>query len=343
MASSTSHRGSGGTTRAEASAARAMASARASSCWLAGALPAAASAVAAAWSAMRRRTAVSVIPGRAAAAWSRSKSATGRVMAVNTALLRAPASMPTATNRHSGSRHPARGSTSTAPAETVASTARASIPARSGGVWVAVATAATYSPSQPGRTSTGNAGTPPPIPERSGRGPAAFPRSGGGRGQLAGQVGQHGRVGVGVGQLDAQVDHPSAPGVLGDQAGVVAGVGHGGHGLDQGVQERAATHVGQLAAVVQLPEHGHRVGRLSAVGQAEHGPPDGPMGGPVEVGLLEEGGDLGQQLPRGEDRPEHGLLGLQVVRWLTIAGGHRAQAAPGRLVAGGHGWSSRRR
>ena len=45
-----------------------MASARASSCWLAGALPAAASAVAAAWSAMRRRTAVSVIPGRAAAA-----------------------------------------------------------------------------------------------------------------------------------------------------------------------------------------------------------------------------------------------------------------------------------
>ena len=67
------------------------------------------------------------------------------------------------------------------------------------------------------------------------------------------------------------------------------------------------------------------------------------MGGPVEVGFLEEGGDLGQQPPRGEDRPEHGLLGLQVVRWLTIGGGHRAQAAPGRLVAGGHGWSSRRR
>ena len=41
-----------------------MASARASSCWLAGALPAAASAVAAAWSAMRRRTAVSVIAGQ---------------------------------------------------------------------------------------------------------------------------------------------------------------------------------------------------------------------------------------------------------------------------------------
>src|SRR5215203_6891481 len=83
-----------------------MASARASSCWLAGALPAAASAVAAAWSAIRRRTADSVIPGKAAAACWRSKSATGRVRAVNTLLLRVPASMPTATNKHSGSRQP---------------------------------------------------------------------------------------------------------------------------------------------------------------------------------------------------------------------------------------------
>ena len=41
-----------------------MASAWRSSCWLAGALPAAASAVAAAWSAMRRRVAVSVIAGQ---------------------------------------------------------------------------------------------------------------------------------------------------------------------------------------------------------------------------------------------------------------------------------------
>jgi hypothetical protein len=129
VASSTNHRGSGGTTRAEASAARAIASALASSCWLVGALPAAASAVAAAWSAMRRRTAVSVMPGRAAAAWVCSKSATGWVMAVKTPLLRVPASMPTAMNRHSGSRQPGRGWTSTAPAVTVASTARASMPA----------------------------------------------------------------------------------------------------------------------------------------------------------------------------------------------------------------------
>jgi hypothetical protein len=100
--------------------------------------------VAAVWSAMRRRTAVSVMPGRAAAACWRSNSATGRVMAGNTPLLRALASIPTATNRHNGSRQPGRGSTSTAPAATLASTAKAGMPARSGGVWVAVATAATY-------------------------------------------------------------------------------------------------------------------------------------------------------------------------------------------------------
>jgi hypothetical protein len=57
-------------------------------------------------------------------------------------------------------------------------------------------------------------------------------------------VSQYGRVGVGVGELDAEVDHPPAAGGVGDQAGVVAGVGHGGHGLDQGVQERAAAHIG---------------------------------------------------------------------------------------------------
>jgi hypothetical protein len=93
---------------------------------------------------------------------------------VNTPLLREPASIPTATNRHSGSRQPGRGSTSTAPAATVANTARASIPARSGGVWVAVATAVTYSPSQPGRTSTGNVGSSPATPSGMG---GAQPRS----------------------------------------------------------------------------------------------------------------------------------------------------------------------
>ena len=308
-----------------------MASARASSCWLAGALPAAASAVAAAWSAMRRRVAVSVIPGRAAAACSRSNSATGRVRAVNTAALAGPGvhahgheqtqRLPPARPRldldragsdggqHGQGEHPSqvrwrlgRGSD---PSHVLAQPARQDLDRERGHL--------------------------SPTPERDGRLPAVpTVRGGGAVGQLAHQVGQHGRVGVGVGQSDAQVDHPAAPGRVGDQAGVVARVGHRGDGLDQGVQERAAAHVGQFAAVVQLPQQGDGVGGLAPVGQAQHGPPDGPVGGPVEVGLLEEGGDLAQQPPRSQDRPEHGLLSLQVVRWLAVRLGHRTQAAPGR-------------
>ena len=78
----------------------------------------------------------------------------------------------------------------------------------------------------------------------------------------------------------------------------------------------------QLAAVIQLPEHGHGVGGLASVGQPQHGSPDGPVGGPVEVGFLQEGGDLGQQPARGQDRSEYGLLSLQVVRRHVL--GHRA-------------------
>jgi hypothetical protein len=124
-----------------------------------------------------------------------------------------------------------------------------------------------------------------------------------------------------VGQADAQVDHPPPSGRLGDQLGVVAGVGHGGDSLDQGVEERAPAHIRQLAGVLQLPEHSHRIGRFAPVGQAQHRPPDGPVRWPVEVGFLEHGGDLGKQPPRRQDGPEHGFLGLQVVRRLVL--GHR--------------------
>jgi hypothetical protein len=50
--------------------------------------------------------------------------------------------------------------------------------------------------------------------------------------------------------LDAKVDHPPAACGVGDQAGVVAGIGDGRHGFHESVEERAAAHVGQFAAVV---------------------------------------------------------------------------------------------
>jgi hypothetical protein len=63
-------------------------------------------------------------------------------------------------------------------------------------------------------------------------------------GQLASEMGEHGRVGVRVGKTDAQVDYPSAPRRLGDQLGVVGGIRYGGHGRNQGMQERSTAHIG---------------------------------------------------------------------------------------------------
>jgi hypothetical protein len=173
--------------------------------------------------------------------------------------------------------------------------------------------------------------------DRDGRLPAALAGCGGPSvGQFAGEVGQHGWVGVGVGQAYAEVDDPPPAGRLNYQLGVVAGIGHRRHGLNQGVQERAAPDVGQLAGLLQLSQHSYGVGRLAAVGQAQDRPPDGPMGWPIQVGLLEQRGDLGQQPPGGQDRPQHRLLSFQVVRWLPVGLGHRAQAAPGRPLRPGH-------
>ena len=210
------------------------------------------------------------------------------------------------------------------------------MPARSGGVWVAVATAATYSPSQLGRTSTGNVGT-SRYPE-GWAAPSRGDRGGGGGSPSSPPPRPAPRVGVGVGQTDAQVDHPPPAGGVGDQLGVVAGVGNCGDGLDQGVEEGAAAHVRQLAAVVELPEHGDRVGGLAPVGQAQDGPPDGAMGGPVEVGLLEQGGDLDQQPPGGQDRAQDGLLGLQVVGRLRAR--VPGAAGPGGCACRAQPWSS---
>jgi hypothetical protein len=99
------------------------------------------------------------------------------------------------------------------------------------------------------------------------------------------------------------------------------------------MEEGAAAHIRKLATVVQLPQHGDGVGGLAAVGQAEDGSPNGPMGWPVEVDLLKDGRHLDQQPSGGQDGSEHGLFGLQVVRWPPVRVGHRSQAAPGRPLA----------
>jgi hypothetical protein len=168
------------------------------------------------------------------------------------------------------------------------------------------------------------------APNGMGGPPATSIQARAGVGELTRQLRQDARVGIGISELDAQVDHPSAAGHLGDQLGVSAGVGHGRHSLDQAVQEWSTTHIGELPAVIQLPQHRHGIGRLAAVGQPQDGPPNGPMGRPVEVGLLEHGGDVGQQPPGSQDCPEDRFLGLQVVGWRPVGVRHRSEPSSGR-------------
>ena len=80
-------------------------------------------------------------------------------MAVKTGDLRAPGGRATTVKMFTGSRQEPRTTTSALPPAAVDSAARAMQPARSGGVWVNSATAATWSATQPGRTSTGNGGS----------------------------------------------------------------------------------------------------------------------------------------------------------------------------------------
>ena len=130
-----------------------------------------------------------------------------------------------------------------------------------------------------------------------------------------------------VGALGARVavlDHPGAglhqpaqQGLLGHDAGVVTGVGGGGHRGDQRVQIGGAADALEQTAPVQLGRHRHGVGGLTAPVEVQDGVVDVLVGGAVEIAraqLLQHVGDgvLAQQ-HAAEDR----LLGSHVLRRLT--------------------------
>ena len=70
---------------------------------------------------------------------------------------------------------------------------------------------------------------------------------------------------------------------LGDDAGVVAGVGRGRHRRDQRVQIRGAADAAQQAAPIEFGGHRHRVGGLTVPEQVQDHVVDLLVVGPVEV------------------------------------------------------------
>ncbi len=145
---------------------------------------------------------------------------------------------------------------------------------------------------------------------------------------------------LGVAELDdagAGLDEPAQHGALGDDLGVVAGVGRGGHRGDELVEVGLAADAAEVAALGQLVADGDGVGRLAAAVEVEDRVVDQLVRGTVEVGALELLDAVGDGVLGQEHAAEHGLLGADVlrrepvVRRATVTGRRRREGARAQL------------
>jgi hypothetical protein len=119
----------------------------------------------------------------------------------------------------------------------------------------------------------------------------------------------------------AGLDEAAQDRPLADDLGVVAGVRRGRHTGDEGVDVRGPTDAGELSPLLQLGRQRHRVGRLAAPVQVEDRVVDGLVGGPVEVCSVQQLDDVGDGVLAQQHRPEHGLLGGDVLRRRAVERG----------------------
>ena len=134
-------------------------------------------------------------------------------------------------------------------------------------------------------------------------------------------------------------DQPPQRRPLGDDLGVVAGVGRGRDERDQRVQVRRAADAHQLPVAGQLGRHRHRVGRLAAPVQVEDRVVDELVRRPVEVARADDLDDVGDRVLGQHHRAEHRLLGLDRLRRGAVELA-RPVAPPGpgtRLIRQRHG------
>lgn len=122
--------------------------------------------------------------------------------------------------------------------------------------------------------------------------------------------------------------------------GVTRAVGRGGHGLHAGMQVRGAAHAGQLAAPLQLVGHGDGVHGLARRVQAADRAVNRRVRGPVVLlsddarlqDLAEEPVRRGVPGAREDQRPDHRLLGIEILRRHP---GERGQLPASGVTAGG--------
>ena len=129
-----------------------------------------------------------------------------------------------------------------------------------------------------------------------------------------------GALGAGVAVLHhpgAGLDQPAQQRLLGDDARVVARVGGGGHGGDQGVHVRRTADAAQQPAAVEFGRDGDRVGRLAAAVEIQDRVVDVLVGRPVEVARPQAFQHVGDGVLAEQHPAEHGLLGGEVLGRLT--------------------------
>ena len=105
--------------------------------------------------------------------------------------------------------------------------------------------------------------------------------------------------------------------LLGDDAGVVAGVGGGGHRGDQRVQIGRPADAAQQTAAVQFGGDGDRIGGLAAAEEVEDRVVDVLVRGPVEVPGAQPLEHVGDGVLAQQHAAQHGLLGDQILRGLS--------------------------
>ena len=122
----------------------------------------------------------------------------------------------------------------------------------------------------------------------------------------------------------ARLDEASQDRAVGDDLGVVAGVGGRGHRGDEGVQVRRPADAQELAPALELGGDGDGVGGLPAAVEVQHALVDRLVGRTVEVVGLEHLDDVGDGVLAEQDRAEHRLFGGEVLGRLPVELGGRS-------------------
>ena len=112
----------------------------------------------------------------------------------------------------------------------------------------------------------------------------------------------------------ADLDQATQDRAVGDDLGVVAGVGGGRDRLGEGVQVKRAPHPGGLATLGQFGVDRDRVDRFPSGEQVDDRLVDDLVRGAVEVRGVDDLHDLGDGVLRQEHATKDALFGLDVMR-----------------------------